>query len=427
MVLSIPVPQEIIDCIIAHLMGDSDSLKACTMVSLSFVHPSQKHLFSSITLDSSSLSWRLCDVISFNPELALFIQVLRIEDKIVNPPAWFATDKLNALPKVLNMMHNLQCLKIRGLNMSCQWDSLSVELRFALAERLASPILSEIHIQRITQIPISFLTHFINLTHIDVAFGIFDPQSPPISPPILLQARALRLPGRPRPTTTAAMTILKSVYMPRLRHLHMSGTYRKRPKIAEEVIRCFSSSIKSVSWLGHSSWYPNPLGKLIISLGIICFNSARPIDVSMPHLGMIQNLEYLVVTTSEGPGTSIFDHEFTCLISRLCDLEIIKELKELTVAIRIDETLPGTWDDEIELVANCRQWEWLDNIQWSPALQMVHISIERGTVCPPADVSTQLLLRMQSRLPQLVERGVLSAGIGTEHESQRHEWSRVWD
>jgi hypothetical protein len=105
MVLSIPIPQEIVDYIIDCLRKDPDALKTCAMVSHSLLPLSRKHLFCRISLDNSLLSQRLYHIISSNPDLALFIQEIHIVNNNFLP-VWFAVDE--SLPEILNMAHRLR-------------------------------------------------------------------------------------------------------------------------------------------------------------------------------------------------------------------------------------------------------------------------------------------------------------------------------
>ena len=58
--MSSPLPQEVFDLIIDFLHDDPDALKACCFVSKSWVHPTQKHLFTHVKFNSESdfKSWQ---------------------------------------------------------------------------------------------------------------------------------------------------------------------------------------------------------------------------------------------------------------------------------------------------------------------------------------------------------------------------------
>jgi hypothetical protein len=272
MALSIPIPQDVIDCIIAHLRKDPDTLKTCAVVSRSFLPPSRKHLFFFIRLFDSLSSQRLCDILSFEPELALLIQVLGIDD--FKKPVWFATDQ--SVPKILRMTHRLKMLRLDDTSVGlgdhdhrcAPWDSFSTELQSALVECLDSPSLVEVFIDKIPRIPISMVTHFTHLKRMSLSFDIFDDAhwSPQSSLPMPFQVQAIELLYTFKELSTLETTLIHFLSMPRLRHLSISESSLGSLYVAEAFVRFLGASIKSISWVYRSFPQRELVGKLIFSI-----------------------------------------------------------------------------------------------------------------------------------------------------------------
>jgi hypothetical protein len=147
-------------------------------------------------------------------------------------------------------------------------------------------------------------------------------------------------------------------------------------------------------------------------------------------------LEYLTFTlllTNDESGEREFRQDLASLIRRLEDRGVTKALKELVIAVRVEDNLDtDESNDSVWLIAYRQEWgqelKGLDALQWSSALQRVQICIENDMkVAPPPDVSEQLLSLVETSLPLLAKRGVLSVRLGTLDEFNNRAWNRAWD
>jgi hypothetical protein len=293
------------------------------------------------------------------------------------------------------------------------WDGLSTELRSALVERLQSPSLFELGIEQILNIPISLVTNFTHLTRLSLACDMFDVRSPQISPPIPLQVQAFDL----RFTTTAkstVTTVLKFLPMPRLRHLSISMIDDYTLQAAQEVIRSFATSIKSVSWCYRS---PGQTGKFVVVRVIVYGDLTITTAID---LRMIHNLERLNFTMVMVKHYGRFKKDLASLGQRLAHREVTKALRELMIEVHAVNY--PTLDDAILSLASTEEWEALDAIQWSSTLQNVYVYL--NWMDHPPDAAERLQFLMQPRLPRLAERGILSAGLETQ---DIRGWIKVWD
>lgn len=158
MVLTVPIPQDVIDNIVDELSDDTDALKNCALVSHSFCLPGRRHFFSTIRLDRPSLSRNLYEQLSRNWSIRVYIRKLYILPASKSDDVyWFMTDRF--CPLILGMLQKLELLSLgdKTSRFFC-WDWVSSELQLALADQVRSPSLVEFKIFRCLRLPISVLS-----------------------------------------------------------------------------------------------------------------------------------------------------------------------------------------------------------------------------------------------------------------------------
>lgn len=258
--------QDIIDCVVEHLKDDSIHLKTCAQVSHSFLIPSRRHLFFTVSLDQPSSSQRLYDVLTCEPELALLIRQLHVTNsniKLFDQPVWFAIEK--SLPGILRMVHHVQMMQfcdfLKSGEERVSWDGLSIELQSVFVERLQSPSLVELGIEQIINIPFSVVRHFTHLTRLSLSCDIFDMRSPQIFELMHLHVHALEVRFTMEdPTATSA---LKFISFLRLRHLFISSSNRGTLQAVEEVMHSVATSVNSITWFYHGRGLAGKLISLV--------------------------------------------------------------------------------------------------------------------------------------------------------------------
>src|SRR5258705_1770945 len=131
MASSVVTPQDIIDSIIAVVDDDDDHrlLKICALVSSSFLLPSRKRIFSSISLRTVQDSQRLHQFLVANPVVLSSVKNIAIHY------GW----RLKASP--LSILHlPFCCLKSFSIRNS-YWNDFSSELKDAISNIIHSPTL----------------------------------------------------------------------------------------------------------------------------------------------------------------------------------------------------------------------------------------------------------------------------------------------
>lgn len=171
--------QELVDGILDHLRDDVRALKKCSLVSKSFLPTAQRHLFSTLDLDSSPhghrISKRLQISLTLNPILSQYIRSLNFRLH------WEMRGAGDTLVKTLKMFPHLRSFTLRSSSMQHIWSDLHACLRFALLGILQQDNLTSASITGVRNFPLSAFMHCQNLKHISIEGVVVDDVEPPLS------------------------------------------------------------------------------------------------------------------------------------------------------------------------------------------------------------------------------------------------------
>ena len=251
MVFSVPIPSDIVHDVLDYLRDDVNTLKACAIVSQSFLPLSRKHLFFAIHIDHFHLSRRLYDLLRQKPEIAEYIRELYFDDIVGRGmQAWqcLVTDQATC-----RMLPTLHCLRRLSLSPAViiDWNSLPNDLISALTHQFRSPCLDFVTIGRFRGVPMSILSLLVrevkNL-HLQWASLEDDLHEHPLvdaehAPKLEVLELGL-LPGsrsRPPPELFHSARKLHAIFL-------LSSTISTL-SAAQSVIRSCGSSIKSIGWM----------------------------------------------------------------------------------------------------------------------------------------------------------------------------------
>ncbi|KAF8237418.1 hypothetical protein L208DRAFT_1389187 [Tricholoma matsutake] len=160
------IPQEVAEIIISYLAGDSRSLRKCSLVCKSWVHPSRIHLFKNIVLNFyeplrpglgqyhnpfrsiTRKSTALLRCLDRSPHLAWYFLSLEIRN------CWCVNSSSKSLKEVLHILVRL-LPKLRHVTRfvlrNSHWESLSdKEVRRSISTLLALPTLKHINLDTLT-------------------------------------------------------------------------------------------------------------------------------------------------------------------------------------------------------------------------------------------------------------------------------------
>ncbi|KAF8069034.1 hypothetical protein FPV67DRAFT_1669069 [Lyophyllum atratum] len=205
MVLTIPIPLEILIQIVEHLPLDSDAdrlfLSRCSRLSRAFVTPCQSRLFSDIHFFSykgASRCRRLHNVLTQSPHLASFIRTLVIQngwttqmEPKMQRVMWALTEP--TLPQVLDLLPALQLLYLNSSTTKLlTWNDMGPALQTSLLRLFTLPSLTCIRLRNMKVPP----TIFCSSSQL-ADLGLFRSEIDP--PEYLKPSSTAPDPDRPRP------------------------------------------------------------------------------------------------------------------------------------------------------------------------------------------------------------------------------------
>ncbi|KAJ6535998.1 hypothetical protein DFH09DRAFT_1179312 [Mycena vulgaris] len=144
------LPQELIDSILD--LTDKKALKACARVARSFLHTSQKRIFSHVKLMPAPRYWRRADmtlqefsqILSLSPHLALNVRsIVLVEGTGAGSVPWIRTD---AFPAIFSMLVNLTRISIES-DLWLDWSSFPTASIQALKVGVALPSLTSVRLR----------------------------------------------------------------------------------------------------------------------------------------------------------------------------------------------------------------------------------------------------------------------------------------
>jgi hypothetical protein len=273
------IPQDVIACIIDEIPTqlfshrDRETLRACSIVSRSFLHPSQKTLFSSILLrhyssDPDGYGSHLCrrfhNILASSPHISRYVRHLAIVDfkgrQSTSPEeheSWMLSEP--TFPLVLRM---LPCLRSFHVNpayrpLPLNWHTFSADLKSSFIHLLRTPSLTTVEF-RTLNVPSAIFLYAPQLTHLRFSCSSLD-RSPNI------QQLSLQYPQWPSPVADMKLTslaiaaggtwtveTLRSVFdIPQLRQLTVIGIDAHMLMVAAYIIKQASGSLESLQLMLH--------------------------------------------------------------------------------------------------------------------------------------------------------------------------------
>ena len=193
MARSVEIPQDIIDNIIEAVgnLNDKCLLKQCTLVSSSFLLPSRKQLFSSITLGNDETCQRIHRFLVQNPVIQAFVRAITLTDHYsyytFSFPRW-----MNGISLLALLQLPFGCLQSFSIDLRSdgylsyprKWDNFNSELQDALSHIIHSSNLKTLSLKGIRQLPITIFPHIVQLRTLELFspspedFGNVNPSSP---------------------------------------------------------------------------------------------------------------------------------------------------------------------------------------------------------------------------------------------------------
>ncbi|KAJ6457268.1 hypothetical protein C8R45DRAFT_1081919 [Mycena sanguinolenta] len=140
------LPQELIEFILADL--DTDSLRACALVSCPLLSPSQRLIFRSLVVPYADIP-KAQSLFAASSHILDYVHKLEIE---LEPSL---TSQNGAIASLLPLFPNLECLTIMGKTI--QWMDMTLPLHSALHALLDSAAVYSLNLAGIFDVPPSFV------------------------------------------------------------------------------------------------------------------------------------------------------------------------------------------------------------------------------------------------------------------------------
>ncbi|KAJ7277939.1 hypothetical protein C8J57DRAFT_175599 [Mycena rebaudengoi] len=156
------LPPEILNAIV-HEVDDAASLRRCSLVSTTFLHPSQQCLFRSLHLHPDDIQ-PAHTLFQSSPHLAIYVRDVKFDLE----ESW--TQNLNyvLVPFLLDMLSNIVSLRVRGTSANFSLANVP-PLTSALCHALALPSLERFELANISDMPPSLLlTAVSSVTHLKI-------------------------------------------------------------------------------------------------------------------------------------------------------------------------------------------------------------------------------------------------------------------
>ncbi|KAJ7624322.1 hypothetical protein DFH06DRAFT_1230169 [Mycena polygramma] len=149
------LPQELIDTIVGEVT-DTDSLRACTLVSPRFRWPSQRILLHSLTLNGH-LDSAVCALLRRSPHILDYITRLKIK----LPPGLPNLIEAHSLRWILTRLTRVQRCVITGVFLDARWGDLTSDVTSDILGFLVRQPLQSLHISFLKDIPQAVFLRFI--------------------------------------------------------------------------------------------------------------------------------------------------------------------------------------------------------------------------------------------------------------------------
>jgi len=322
---SIPIPQEIVETIIAQLgfLGDDGSLRACALVSHSFLSAAQSYLFQTVRLDHLDGRRKRHEhfhiLLLEKPHIGTYVYNLHLgdehDDTFGETPSSWITDT-EYLPIILPFLNRLQTFSLSFTSEMTEWSSMSRNTRLALENLFKLPSLLSVALQFISGVPAHLLlslTKLVKLSLSSVHVDVID-SLPETTQPANLSTLVLR--GcSPRTILTLHSTLRNAPKS--LQRLTLTPTYGTSFCASVwELMRGGGSGITHFEWLPSAHYCKS-----------ICFNdnstkylkhtvsSIGPIDI-----GVLSDIRVLRYSASFRQRSSVNPplNDFFNLLGQLC-------------------------------------------------------------------------------------------------------------
>ncbi|KAJ7136654.1 hypothetical protein C8R44DRAFT_360856 [Mycena epipterygia] len=174
------LPQELFDLVIDHLFDDLESLRACAVVSSSFLHSSRPHIFANLRIgpqDREHSIDELHAIFAKFPFLAARVQSVHIWDNIMRRHSWIGEYPTSVAPGVAQFSRALVSLQRFSITIESgcvHWANISEALRESIHHTLTMQTLTCLDLTGIYGLPFTLFAHCPALKAVTLKWVTFD-------------------------------------------------------------------------------------------------------------------------------------------------------------------------------------------------------------------------------------------------------------
>lgn len=431
MVLSVQIPQDIIDSIIYLLHDDTHTLKTCAVVSRSFLPPCRQQIFFVVHLDHPFLAQKHCQrmfrLLNKNPDIGFYIKVLRVyvydstssHDGALIP--WIAGEK--TFLAVIRLLPQLRSLMLT----SCwpmDWLVFPGTLRAGMLDLFRSPNLTDLKLDRIGNLPMHYFSTFSQLKRLSLLRIYFDNGQCPGTHSALPIAVPKKKGGLKSlemwRSNECGRSLVETLSHPQslldiseLRELSIRGQDPEFMDIVWEVVRTAAQSLECFIWR-FIVW--NREGTLVLCStrqGVaesILYFSPETFTARVVDLSVTSNLRFLIIET---PFLSSKCDPLAWLASTLDRLNARDNpLEELVILV--DSTVDGSnhtsYDHSIRELCQYSVWSEIDTILANtrfPFLRKVDVFVDIPGPHVHVSQGSDYIRKLEERMPLLHATKVL--------------------
>ncbi|KAJ7151348.1 hypothetical protein C8R43DRAFT_951160 [Mycena crocata] len=173
-------PEELFDLVIDHLFDDLDSLRACALVTSSFLPSSRSHIFSHLRVgpvDQEHSVDELHEILAKFPYLAARVESLHLWDHIMRRHSWIEEYAASVAPGVAQFSRILVALKRFSVTIESgcvHWANISEALRSSVHLTLMMQTLTCVELTGLYGLPFTLLAHCPAVKSLSLKWVTFD-------------------------------------------------------------------------------------------------------------------------------------------------------------------------------------------------------------------------------------------------------------
>jgi len=258
------LPPEIIAAIVNQL-HDRSSLEACSLVSLSFLFPSQSQLFREVNLETqSSCMSRRTAYINFhnwlfdNPHLGVHVQSLHLGDDNQDDFHWdldesWILERESTLSQTLSLLPRLQNFSLTFNSEIVDWTRIPRHTRSAFLLLFQLPALKAVSLNNISSLPSNDVLPLLNMERLALSFVEIQDTGRPIKIDEHQQSSShlfLYLQGVSASTITAVTDALSKITSKNVHTLSIAPTFNSSVSGSIHAVNSnLAAEVTALEWL----------------------------------------------------------------------------------------------------------------------------------------------------------------------------------